>query len=198
VEYTQERKGFWHEPDGQPTSESNALADWVPRAHLLLTDLAGTYHGVLREHELAEQLQEQSGIHTTRPHAKWMEKVLTPVATLCEHAGEPPLTSLVVTPETDDLPAARLRLECYRWAGSAPADGGEPQPLRVATTRAPRARAGAGSTGGTGSTGTRAPRTPREPKPVAPKRVAKTDRPITVCPTCYMAIPATGVCDNCG
>lgn len=190
MEYTQERKGFWHEPDGQPTSESNALSAWVPRAHLLLTDLAGTYHGVVGEQELAEQLQEQSGIHTTRPFAKWLEKVLTPVATLCEHAGEPPLTSLVVTPETDDLPAARLRLECYRWAGSAPADGGEPKPLRAAGTRAPRSRAAAG--------GTRTAREPREVKPAAPKRVAKTDRPVTVCPTCYMAIPATGVCDNCG
>lgn len=195
MEYTQERKGFWHEPDGQPTSESNALAAWVPRAHLLLADLAGTYHGVVTEAELAQQLQEHSGIHTTRPHAKWLEKVLTPVATLCEHAGEPPLTALVVTPETDDLPAARLRLECYRWAGSAPADGGEPKPLRVASTRAPRARAA-------GSARTprepRAPREARETRPAAPKRVAKTDRPVTVCPTCYMAIPATGVCDNCG
>jgi hypothetical protein len=27
--------------------------------------------------------------------------------------------------------------------------------------------------------------------------VAKTDRPVAVCPTCFMALPATGVCDNC-
>lgn len=192
MEYTQERKGFWHEPGGQPTSESHALAAWVPRAHLLLIELAGTYHGVIREHELAASLQEQTGIHTTRPFAKWLEKVLTPVATLCEHAGEPPLTALVVAPDSDDLEAARLRLECYRWAGSAPADGGEPKPLRVMTGRATRSRA---TSGGGGAA--RAPRAPREPKPVAPKRVAKTDRPVAVCPTCFMAIPATGVCDNC-
>ncbi|MCD6638287.1 MAG: hypothetical protein LT071_00040 [Nocardioides sp.] len=31
-----------------------------------------------------------------------------------------------------------------------------------------------------------------------PPRVAASDRPVTLCPTCYLALPATGVCDNCG
>ena len=54
---------------------------------------------------------------------------------------------------------------------------------------------------------TRAPRTPTT-RPVAGRsssaravrtpRVAASDRPVTICPTCYMAIPSTGVCDNCG
>jgi hypothetical protein len=41
-------------------------------------------------------------------------------------------------------------------------------------------------------------------KPAAPKAVKKVGRPDPmiqhkpVCPTCFMAIPATGVCDNCG
>ncbi|KRB77996.1 hypothetical protein ASE01_07415 [Nocardioides sp. Root190] len=38
-----------------------------------------------------------------------------------------------------------------------------------------------------------APRAPKAPaKPVKPEPV------IAVCPNCFMAIPATGVCDNCG
>ncbi len=38
--------------------------------------------------------------------------------------------------------------------------------------------------------------TPRAPKaPAAPKRVEPV---IKICPTCFMAIPATGICDNCG
>lgn len=38
-----------------------------------------------------------------------------------------------------------------------------------------------------------APRAPRAPaKPVKPEPV------VAVCPQCFMAIPATGVCDNCG
>lgn len=175
--YTQERKGFWREPDGTPTSEAVALEAWALAAHDVLVRTAGTYHAVIREAEIAEELQATTGIRTTRPYGRWLDKVLGPLGRACEMSGEPPLTSLVVGPH-DDLQAARLRLECYRWAGSAPAGGGEPKPLSVTVNRPAR--------------------TAREPKIVAPKRVAKTDRPVAVCPTCFMAIPATGVCDNCG
>lgn len=184
-EYAQERKGFWYEHDGTPTSETVALEAWVRVAHDALARAAGTYHAVLREPELAEELQATSGIRTTRPYGRWLDKVLGPVGRYCEMSGEPPLTSLVVG-QDDDLYAARLRLECYRWAGSAPADGGEPAPLSVTVNR-PARRA-------------REPRVAREPraqKAPAPKRVAKTDQPVQVCPSCFMALPATGVCDNC-
>lgn len=30
-----------------------------------------------------------------------------------------------------------------------------------------------------------------------PTRTAASDRPVKLCPTCYLALPATGVCDNC-
>jgi hypothetical protein len=178
-EYAQERKGFWHEAGGTPTSETVALEAWVRVAHDVLSRTAGTYHAVVREADFAEELQATSGIRTTRPYGRWLDKVLAPVARLCDHAGQPPLDSLVVSPY-DDLQAARRRLECYRWAGSAPADGGEPAPLSVTRNRPARAM-----------------RTPREPKPPAPKRVAKSDKPVTVCPSCFMALPATGICDNC-
>lgn len=46
----------------------------------------------------------------------------------------------------------------------------EPKPVRVRQPRAPRPKA--------------------EPKPAAPT--------VKVCPTCFMALPATGVCDTCG
>lgn len=38
-------------------------------------------------------------------------------------------------------------------------------------------------------------RAPRATKPAAPKKVEPL---VNVCPTCFMAIPSTGVCDNCG
>lgn len=195
-EYLQERKGFWHEPDGTPTSEATALAAWALTAHDVLVETAGGYHQVIRAAELAQRLHEGTGIHTTRPHERWLDKVLFPVAALCERDGEPPLTSLVVTGEGDDLAAARRRLECYRWAGSAPEDGGEPRVVASAATgrsRAPRASAAGPRT----PRAPRAPRAPREPKVAAPKRVAASDRPIAVCPRCFMALPATGLCDNC-
>ena len=38
--------------------------------------------------------------------------------------------------------------------------------------------------------------TPRAPK--APAKPVKAEPTVAVCPSCFMAIPATGVCDNCG
>ena len=191
VEYTQERKGFWREPSGTPTSEVNALAAWVPEAHELLLDTADRYHAHLDVAEFAEQLQERSSVRTTRPPERWLDKVLGPVAQLCDQAGEPPLTSLVILdPRKDDIHAARLRLECYRWAGSAPADGGLPAPLTP--TRPTRTRASSRPSRVPG-----APRTERATPPPRSPRVAASDRPVAICPTCFMAIPATGRCDNC-
>ena len=182
--YSQERKGFWHEPEGTPTSESLALETWAKLARDILIRTAGEYHAVIREPELAEELQEASSIRTTRHHDRWLPKVLAPIAVFCERVDEPPLTSLVVG-TSDDLVAARQRLECYQWAGSAPADGGVPAQLpgSAPPRRTPRAR----------SVSPRSAGPVRTPKP----RVAKTDRPVAVCPTCFMALPATGVCDSC-
>lgn len=40
--------------------------------------------------------------------------------------------------------------------------------------------------------------TPRAPRAKAPAKPAKPEPVIAVCPRCFMAIPATGICDNCG
>ncbi len=37
----------------------------------------------------------------------------------------------------------------------------------------------------------------RTRKAAAPKRTAKAEPVFKICPTCQMALPATGVCDNC-
>jgi len=212
-EYVQERKGFWHEPGGQGTSEAIALESWAKITHGILEQVAADYHAVVREAELAERLQAESGIRTTRGPERWLAKMLAPLAHLHHRDGYPPLTALVVDrngwvgeryddlmrateqlPITDptarELDAARARLACYQWAGSAPEDGGVP----AAVPRVVRSRAG-GTTSGRTARG-RTPRTPREPK--APARPKKVERPVAVCPSCFMAIPATGVCDNCG
>ncbi len=188
MEYSQERKGFWREPDGTPTSEAHALSAWVPEAHELLVETALRYHAHLDVAEFGRRLQERSSIHTTRPPEKWIAKVLAPVAAMCEQTGQPPLTSLVVEDvRDDDIHAARVRLQCYQWAGSAPADGGLPAPLAPTRTRA-AARP---------SRVPGAPRTERGERPPPRPRVAASDRPVAVCPTCFMALPATGRCDNC-
>jgi hypothetical protein len=180
--YAQQRKGFWHEPDGTPTSEAIALETWARVARDILVRTAATYHAVVRDSDLAEELKTSTQIHTTRHHDQWLPKVLGPIAVFCERMEEPNLTALVVG-TSDDLVAARERLECYQWAGSAPADGGVPAQLPGSAPKRPvRPRAASAS---------------RSSAPAAKPRVAKSDRPVSVCPTCFMALPATGVCDNC-
>ncbi len=121
--YSQQRKGFWHEPEGTPTSESIALETWARAARDVLVRTAASYHAVVRESDLAEELMASTDIRTTRHHDLWLPKVLGPISVFCERMGEPNLVALVVG-TSDDLVAARERLECYQWAGSAPADGG--------------------------------------------------------------------------
>jgi len=186
-------RGFWHEPEGTPTSKAIALKEWVLAAHDILTDVAGTYQAVIRHAELAEQVQERSSIRTSQDQRNWIGGVLGPVVHLCHRSGEPPLTALVVRkhdgqvgegydevlsvaglrhltdPVAREKHAAQSRLECYRWAGSAPVDGGEAV-LAVAATRA---------------------------KVVRERRPAKVDVPVLTCPRCFMALPSTGVCDTC-
>lgn len=43
----------------------------------------------------------------------------------------------------------------------------------------------------------KAARAPRATKPKAPAKPARPEPVVAVCPTCFMALPATGVCDNC-
>jgi hypothetical protein len=160
-------------------------------------------------------VQARTNIRTSQRN--WLGTVLTPVVHLCYRQGEPPLTSLVVgqrdrlvgegydevlrvaglSPITDpdkrERHAAEAQLACYRWAGSAPADGGEPRvpPLQAAPTPKVAARPTGRSTSRTAGRAASATVT-------KPKRVAKSDQPVTVCPSCFIALPATGVCDNCG
>jgi len=61
-------------------------------------------------------------------------------------------------------------------------------PVHVATPAAPAARRSAAPRTATAPRKAAAPRAkPRAAEPPAPK----------ICPTCYMALPATGICDNC-
>jgi hypothetical protein len=62
------------------------------------------------------------------------------------------------------------------------------------------AKVAARSLGATAATSRtpRAPRaTPATRKPKAPTRVKPAEAVVKVCPTCYTALPATGVCDYC-
>lgn len=64
-----------------------------------------------------------------------------------------------------------------------------PEPQRV--RRSPAARSSRSTTGAARPASTRAATTPRA------RAQAVTDRPVRTCPTCFLALPATGICDDC-
>ena len=166
---------------------------WAENAYKILGDVAASYNAVIDYTRFGSEIQERSGVTTTKPVRNWIGGVLELVAGRCVSEGIPPLTSLVVRRDTGmvgdwydvalaatsaapiDDPmkrekhAAQSRLECYRWADAAglPADGG------------------------------RAALTPKYAAAAA--RKAKANPPaVKVCPTCNMAMLPSGVCDSCG
>jgi hypothetical protein len=201
---TSVRPTYWHEPDVEGDEEEaaeprdltleEAEEAWAPVAHRILVQVAGEYHGLIQYAELAEQVQEESGIRTRRQVRGWIGPVLAKVAVRNHERDEPPLTALVVhkadgtvgpgydevlrlagddpieDPVAREKHAAAARLQCYQWAGADLPEGGGRAALspRYEMTQA---------------------RLRKE------RRAAETP---AVCPTCYMEIPPTGVCDNCG
>ena len=162
--------------------------------HRILTRVAGTYQGLIEYAELGAEVQEAASIRSSRPVRSWIGPVLCRVAQENHARNEPALTSLVVhkadgivgvgydealtlagiapieDPVAREKHAAQARLECYRWAGATmPASGG-----RAAVS----------------------PRFEQIQARLRKERRAA-EQP-TICTSCYMAIPPTGVCDNCG
>lgn len=175
----------------------DAAVAWALAAHEVLAETATGYGHFVTVDELAERVQEMSGVHTDAPTRTWMDAILRKVARRCHGAGEPPLTALCVradhtvgnsykyvlelaalpTPEDLELHAAYARWQCYQIFGAeVPAEGGVP-PLtpKVAAKRR----------------GTSAVRTAQpEPEPEPEARAA-------VCPDCFIQLPATGICQYC-
>ncbi len=44
----------------------------------------------------------------------------------------------------------------------------------------------------------RAPSSTPRARTTTPRRAAEPERPAPICPTCFMTLPATGICDSCG
>lgn len=195
---TVERTTHWRptdsegEPDPVPPGEAEDA--WADEARRILGTIAGTYHRLIDRTDLAAQVQQASGIHSSKNPHYWLGRVLAQVAAVNVLEHEPPLTALVVhrqtgavgedydevlrltgaAPIADELArekhAAAARMDCYRWAGAPmPASGGHP-------ALSPRL----------------------DQRIVRDRKRARTEAEPTVCPHCFMAIPPTGICDNCG
>jgi hypothetical protein len=195
-------------PDGEPVPGSDALPEgegwrsaadvgpdaarsaWaeVAREQLIIT--ARRYGSVTTYKELGEVVQERSGIRTKQRLHVWLSDVLRQVARDCAARDEPNLGSLCVNaagsvgegyrlavaettgqaPPDPDRDAAHVRLECHRHFGAVdlPAGGGSAALTpRLAATR------------------------------TRTRKAAHEARPVPTCPTCHLALTASGVCDNC-
>lgn len=193
--FARDESGFTH---GRAATEEV----WLPLAREALARVATAPYAVITQADFAEEIQSRSGIHANAALTKWLGRFLERMAGVCRELGEPPLPALVVAADNGKvgpaydavltalgLPpadtgrererlAAEHRVECYRWAGA-------PTPAGGWTARG-SLRA---STGG----GERAPRrtgAPRATRAAAPE-------PAATCPSCFMQLPATGVCDYC-
>jgi hypothetical protein len=176
------------------TQTDQLLKSWTPVAYRKLLETAATYGAVVTYQQIGEHVQAESGRRTSASQMSWVGRMLDLIAHEAHRRGDPPLTSLCVRADgsvgeayaravaattggrIDDVDqrAAEDRLECYRrYATDLPADGGRPQRTRRVST--PR-------TGGT----TRPTRAPKVERP-----------PAAICPTCFMQLPASGVCDTC-
>lgn len=179
--------GVYRVSDESAVALSDARTEWGAAAYTILVDTARAYHAVITYKEMADEVQERTGIRTRMLLTNWIGGVLEVAAHTAAGKGEPPLTSLCVKQDgtvgpgyakapkaIDDVPgediqtyAAAHRHLCYqKYARDLPADGGRP-----ALTVQEQAR--------------------RDQS----KRAESVSAP--VCPTCFTRLPATGVCDYC-
>jgi hypothetical protein len=178
---------------------NEARGQWATAAGEVLAEVAGHYLAVVTYTELAEQVQQRTGLRTRTHSRNWIGSVIAQVVARTRAAGLPPLTSLIshrADGGTDlDETTVRSRLACYRhFADDVPddvivaADEAEAAERALAEEEArakaaaPRRRASAARASST------AP---------ARKPVKREEEPPAICPTCFMQLPASGICDNC-
>jgi hypothetical protein len=179
------KPAIYREDDEAPVELADATAVWAPAAYAVLRDTATRYRATTTYKELGEAVQRETGIRTRTTLAKWIAPVLADVARECLDHKEPLLISLCVTA---DGSAAAGYGEAVQER-----DGEEPKDLDVhaAAERLNCYRFyGAEMPADGGS--------PVLTKQVAAKkRAAAQDRKRPTCPTCFLELPANGVCDYC-
>ena len=175
---------------GAPGGTPETRDQWAVAAREVLLDVARRYHAVITNKQLAHEVQERTGIHTKQLMHYWIGDVLGRVARECDRRDEPILSALCVNaegsvgdgyavavaqvqgtkPSDPDDHAARERLSCHVFFGAedVPADGGFPALTPAVAQRRERSR-----------------------------KLRAQEAPVLTCPTCHMALPKTGVCDNC-
>jgi len=183
--------GFWRVADGTPVPAAEAYAAWGQAAYPVLTEVASQYHGWITYGDLGERVQRETGIRTRQLLTHWIGIVLAHVVHEAHRCGDAPLTALAVDRTgrvgsgydlilkvagqpviEDDVVredhAKFARYRCYQqFCLSMPPDGG----VAVLTPPLAEARARA--------------------------KVRETAAPPPTCATCFIQLPASGICDTC-
>lgn len=193
-------------PEERWVGVKEASEAWTAAAVEVLSEVAGHYLGVITYAELAEQVQARTGLRTRVSFRSWIGTLLGAAVVRCRAQGLPPLTSLVVHSQTAaagaDETTAAARLTCYRhFATDVPvevivaadaaarakeAEAKEAAPARRSTTRPSTTRRSTASRATTGPRGT------------GGRRRSAADEAPRICPTCFVQLPASGICDECG
>lgn len=180
---------------GDFVDQVSAVKAWAQAAHEVLLETAGQ-QTTIEYAKLARQVQQRSGISTKQPTGKWIGPLLGMIARKCAAENLPLLTALAVRRDgnvgpayeeilrfaripavMDDLEehALEQRRACYRqWRGVQPS-------VSAATTTGPTTVVG--KQPAVKSSGGRSPK--REPLQG------------NTCPSCFMQMSLTGICDNC-
>jgi hypothetical protein len=183
--------GTYSVASGQRLDFKEARSAWSAAGRPVLEAVAMRYAATITYQELADEVQQVSGIRTRMQIRHWIGNVLGSIARDCHEAGEPVLSSLCVhadgtigdgfaraiaqtygeTVGDDDIEmrGAEERLACYRHFGAVlPAEGGRPMLTpEVAAKREKRTHVAA---------------------PYVPPQA---------CPACHLILPKSGRCSNC-
>jgi hypothetical protein len=183
--------GTYRVSDGSPVDFPAAVAVWTTAALPVLERVARTYRASITYKELADEVQEFTGIKTRVLMMHWIGQVLGGASRESHRRGQPMLSALCVhsdgtvgngygeavaenyggNPPADlDMHAAEERLRCYQYFGAdLPPGGGTP----VLTPQVAARRAWI----------------------AAQARAHAPERPS--CPRCHITLPVSGICDYC-
>lgn len=186
------KPGTYRVSDESPVDFATAIEAWTTAARTALERAARKYRATISYKDLAEEVQERSGIRTLMLPWHWIGRVLGGVARECHAGGEPLLSALCVhadgtvgvgygkaiaenyggeMPEDLDMHAAIERFRCYQQFGAElPADGGSPALTAQVAARRNRVRTQAANG----------------------REVHR-----AVCPSCHLLLPMSGQCDTC-
>jgi hypothetical protein len=179
--------GQWVEASN--VGDDAARCAWAEAARDVLVDTAKVYQSVITSKELAASVQSISGIRSSQLMHYWIGDVLARVTADSSKRDEPLLSALCVNasgsvgeaygdaveaargkaPDDADDHASRERLECYRFFGATlPKDGGVPTLTPQVSAARTRAR-----------------------------KARALDKPVVLCPKCFMEMPVAASCNYC-